>query len=175
MDEYKLRMEMEASRQLLAEFADEIGTNPDDILNAVEGQTGLIEIIAKAVDAIDETEIMVMGLAKKIAEFGERKTILKNRVNRIRALVEQAMVICEQQKITLPTATLSLRKIAPGLVILDESEIPLKYWIEQERPAPKLDKKAVLVTLKGDELHPGMEVAGAELDNGSISLTVRRK
>lgn len=72
----------------------------------------------------------------------------------------------------LPTATLTLSTRAPGLIVTDEADIPAKYWVEQPRPAPKLDKKALTADLREENAAP---IPGATLDNGSFSLTVRRK
>jgi sugar-specific transcriptional regulator TrmB len=175
MDEYKLRQQSEAAGRLMDELMGEIADDPSIAIDAIESETDLLETIEKAIDEIDAVEVLIKGLAEKIKEFGERKTILVNRVNRVRALVEQAMVICDQYKITLPTATLSLRKNPPGLVILDEAVIPAKYFAKQPRPAPKLDKAALKAALTSDDVSEAETIIGAEMDNGSVSLTIRRK
>ena len=174
-NEWKLRQQSEAAGRLMDELMGmERGAglllDPKTVLDAIEGQTDLLEAIVLAVDEIDGVEVLITGLTEKIAEFSERKSAMTKRKDRVRALIEQAMVICDLQKLPLPTATLSLRKNKPGLVVLDEAALPGQYFVEQPRPAPKLDK-----ALLKEMIEAGTTVIGAELDNGSVSLTVRRK
>ena len=169
-NEWKLRQQSEAAGRLMDELMGAGDDDPEFVVDAIEGETDLLETIAKAVDEIDGVEVLIEGLTKKISDFTERRSAMKNRVGRVRGLIEQAMVICDLQKLPLPTATLSLRKTKPGVVVLDEAAIPPEYFIEQPRPAPKLDK-----ALLKEMIEAGTTVIGAELDNGSVSLTVRRK
>jgi hypothetical protein len=83
--------------------------------------------------------------------------------------MEQAMIITEQEKFNLPTATIFLTKRKPNIVIDSEAEIPAAFWTIP-KVEPKLDKKALKEALEADE-----EIPGAHLDNGSISLSIRRK
>ena len=80
------------------------------------------------------------------------------------------MVLTEQPALRLPSATISVTRRPPGLVIADEADIPAQFWVQPDPPAPKLDKKALLAALNDNQVIPG-----AGLDNGSVSLTVRRK
>ena len=140
------------------------------LADTIEGQTNLVEAIDKALTEIDECEILVIGLKAKEAAFEARRKSVENRAERIKALIEQALVATDQPSMKLPSATLSLARRAPNAVLLNEAEIPARFWIEQERPAPKLDKKLLTEALRANETIPG-----ATLDNGTISLTVRRK
>ena len=94
----------------------------------------------------------------------------EKRVERVRALIERAMVTLDLPTLRLPTATLSVAKRKPGLVVTDESAIPTRFYVQPDPPPPKLDKRALLQALNDNEAIPG-----AALDNGSISLTVRRR
>lgn len=169
--EHLVRRQTEAAKRLIRSL-NEAGEGDDAELVAdmIEGQTGLTEAIAAALDQIDECEILVTGLKAKEAAFEARRHSIENRAERIRALIEQAMLATDQTSMRLPTATVTLRKIQPGLVIVNEADIPARFWVEQERPAPKLDKKALAEAVKAKE-----EVPGAMLDNGGFGLSVRRK
>lgn len=160
----------EVAKSLLAHLK-EIGADDDADLvsDSIEGETGLVEAIDAALAEIDECEILITGLKAKETSFEGRRKQIENRAERIRAAIEQAMLITEQFSMKLPSATLSLAKRAPALVILNEADIPADYWVEQERPAPNLDKKALAAAVLAGN------VPGASLDNGSLSLTVRRK
>lgn len=169
--ERMILIQMEAAKRLLANLKEQ-GSDDDAELVAdmIEGETNLVEAIDKAIAEIDECEILIVGLKAKEATFEARRKSVENRAERIRALIEQALVATDQQSMKLPSATLSLAKRAPNVVLLNEADIPSRFWIEQDRPAPKLDKKALAEALRSKEIIPG-----ATLDNGTISLSVRRK
>lgn len=167
--EYQLRRQTEAARSLINDLRDDGEDDADLMADTVEGETDLLEAIGEALDANDEDEAMVIGLKAKEEAFASRRAAIQKRIERRTALVERAMLETEQTTLRLPTATLTLSKRAPGLVIANEAEIPARFWVEQERPAPKLDKKALKEALATET------IPGAALDNGSVSLTVRRK
>ncbi|UYQ71009.1 siphovirus Gp157 family protein [Pelagibacterium flavum] len=166
--EYQLRRQTEAAKTLVVSLADH--DDAELIADAIEGETGLLEAIEAALSEMDECDVLSEGLKAKIETFTARKRSVDERKKRVKALIEQAMLTTEQTSLRLPSATLTIRKNAPGLVIKDESQIPSKFFIEQERPAPKLDKAALAEALKADEKIPGVT-----LDNGSVSLSVRSK
>lgn len=169
--QHTMLRQTEAAKRLIADLARE-GEADDATLVAdtIEGETGLLEAIDAALAEIDECEVMITGLRSKENDFSGRRASIEKRADRIRALIEQAMIATEQLSLRLPTATITLRKTKPGLQVTAEADIPASYWIEQERPAPKLDKKAVLAALESKK-----QVPGATLDNGSYTLSVRRK
>ncbi|MGF6253819.1 siphovirus Gp157 family protein [Ensifer sp. LBL] len=171
--EHSVRRQTEAAKALLVDLRKR-GADDDAelVADTIEGETNLIEALAKAVTELDECDVLVTGLKTKEAEFEARRKAIENRAERIRALIEQAMLATDQVSLKLPTATLSLSKRAPGLIVTDEADIPAKYWVEQPRPAPKLDKKSLTDALREKN---AAAIPGATLDNGSFSLTVRRK
>jgi hypothetical protein len=168
--ERQMHIQVEAAKKLIASLHDMDATDDAELVaDAIEGETGLIEALDAALAEIDECDILISGLDEKIKAFDARKKQQKDRAERIRALIEQALVSTDVQSLRLPSATISLSRRAPGLVITNEADIPARFWVEQERPAPKLDKKALADALKAGD------VPGASLDNGSLSLTVRRR
>jgi len=169
--EYSLQREKNAARDLLASLKrDGEAGDVELVADAIEGETNLREAISAALDEIDECDVIEAGCKAKAAEFEARAAAADKRRERIRALIEQAMVSTEQPSLRLPAATVSVTKRPAGLVIANEADIPAEFWITQEAPAPKLNKKALLAALNDNQVIPG-----AGLDNGSVSLTVRRK
>ncbi|MDX0855927.1 hypothetical protein GOL78_15040 [Sinorhizobium medicae] len=170
--DYNLHRQTEAAKSLLSSLRDQgVEDDAELVADAIEGETNLTEAIEAAIAEIDECDVLVTGLKAKEAEFETRRKAIEKRAERIRALIEQAMLATDQLSMKLPTATLSLTKRAAALIVIDEADIPAKYWVEQPRPAPKLDKKALTADLR----EARAAIPGATLDNGSFSLTVRRK
>lgn len=168
--EHAVRRQTEAAKKLIQSLFEEGDDDKELIADTIEGETGLVEAIDAALSEIDECEVIIAGLKAKEQAFEARRKTTEARAERIRALIEQAMVATDQQTLRLPTATISLSRRQPGLVITNEADIPTKFWVEQERPAPKLDKKALAEALKNNERIPG-----ASLDNGTVSISVRRR
>lgn len=169
--EHAIARNTEYAKRLLADLR--ASGNADDaelVADTIEGETGLHEAIEAALAEIDECDVIVAGLKVKEAEFAARRAAAEKRIERIRAMIEQAMLATEQTSFRLTTGTVTLTKRAAGLLVTNEADIPGEFWVEQERPAPKLDKKALLRALNDKRTIPG-----AGLDNGSFSLSVRRK
>lgn len=157
--------ELEAAKDVLAIIGED---DADLIADMIEGETGLIESIQKAMDSIDECEVFTVGLTEKINQYQRRKSAIEGRSKRLRAAIEQAMVVLDQKQIRLTTATISLREKPPSLVVSDEAEIPARFW---KAGNPTLDRKELMKALKEGE---GDEVKGATLDNGGVAMSVRR-
>lgn len=162
-----LHQETEAARilrehlSLITEVADE-----QTVRDTIEGETNLHELIAAVVSDIAEDEILIAGIVSMIETLAARKSRLEARTEARKGAVLRAMEVGELKTLVTPSATLSLRAVPRGLEIRDESEIPMDYF----KPVPwKLDKKQ----LKAD-LADGKEVPGASLDNGGITLSIRR-
>ena len=168
--EYALRRETEAARDLLSTIRNEGAADDAELIeDAIEGETNLREAIAAALDEIDEAELLILGGKAKVEQIGKRIAAEENRVERLRAAIERAIVMSEMPTpLKLPTATVSVAKRRPAVVIDNEAAIPSRFFVEQPIPAPKLDKKALAAALADGP------VMGAHLDNGSLSLTIRR-
>jgi hypothetical protein len=167
--EWLLRKEAEAAKSLLADLRADGEEDAELEADAIEGETGLLEAIGEALAANDEDEALVIGLKAKEEQFAARRAAIQERIERRTALIERAMLDTHQTRLRLPTATLTLAKRAAGVVIINEADIPARFWVAQPTPAPKLDKKALKEALATET------IPGATLDNGSVSLTVWRK
>jgi hypothetical protein len=131
----------------------------------IEGETDLLEAIAAAIDEIDQCEIIAAGCKAKEDEIAKRRHRATARADRVRALIEQAMVLAEMPTARLPTATLTVKAFPPRPVVTDESLIPSTFW---EPQPPKLDRRAL------NEAAKAGAVPGVEMTNGSVSLQIRR-
>ncbi len=142
--------------------------DPDDevlMMDMIEGETNLFEALDVILSRISVNNAMIFGIDEAEKQMSNRRDRFKKRIEADRALIEQAMMIAELDKIERPTATLSLSKRAPKAEITEEADIPAEFFKPQP---PKLDRKAVL-----DALREGREVRGAYLSNAAPSLTIR--
>lgn len=166
-EEHKLHRQMNAAAALKHSLKETLGDDDETMRDMIEGETSLHEMIERVVMSMDEDGMLVTGLASRIEELTQRKKRIEDRIGSKRAMVEQAMLIGEIDKLERPSFTLSLRKVPPKAEITDESLIPSNYW---EAQPPKLDKKALLSALKDKQ-----DIPGATLGNGGIALQIRTK
>jgi Siphovirus Gp157 len=135
--------------------------------DTLEGLTDLHEAVGEIVRSALVDEAMVAGLKGRMGELKDRLVRFEHRAWQKRDLARGVMAECGIKKVSAPDFTLSLRPANPGVIVTDETTIPQNYWVPQ--PA-KLDRRAILDNLKRGEI-----VAGAELSNPQLSLTVRTR
>lgn len=157
-----LSLEARAAADLLRDLATDDAELAHDM---VEGETGLLEAIGAALAEIDQCEIIAAGCKAKADEIGKRRARAEGRAERVRAMIERALLVAEIPTVTLPTATISVKRLPPRLIVDDESVIPAEFWIAQP---PKLDKTALNAAAKD------REIPGTATTNGSVSLQIRR-
>lgn len=132
----------------------------------IEGETNVPEMIDAVLASIDTDTILLSGIDKIVDEYATRKKRIKERVEAKRGLIELAMIRTEIDKLETPRATVSLRRVPRHIDSIDEAEIPSEYFAPQP---PKLDKGKLLA-----DLRDGKDVPGAKLDNGGVTLSLRR-
>lgn len=158
-----LRREADAARGLIAALGEMDDATRHD---TIEGETGLHEAIDAALAEIDECGAIEAGCGHVVETYQKRAANAKNRAQRIRGLIEQAMLIAEVSTIKRPTGTLTVKAIPPKAKPVDDALIPVRFWIPQP---PKLDLKAISDAFKAGETIPGVST-----DNGGTSLQIRR-
>ena len=158
----KIHRETDAVRSLLGE----IGSDDAELVHdMIEGQTGLFEALEYALDEIRHCGAMEAGIAASIEQLNKRKSRFKRRQERLRGVIEQAMVISEIESHTFPCETVTVAKVKPAPIIEDESLIPSEFWKSQP---PKLDKVALNSAAKD------RTITGVTMSNGTTSLRIRR-
>ena len=123
--------------------------------------------LALAEEAV-ERELQAEAIDQRVKELAERKARILRSAETLRDIVLQCMEIRGEKTIPSPTLTLSASQIKPGIVVIDESAIPSRFFTPQP---PKLDKAA----LKEAVLMDGEVFDGVTIGNGKSALTIRRK
>lgn len=158
-----LAREAAAARDLIAQLCDD----PELVHDMVEGETGLLEAIDRALDEIDECGLIVAGCRAKEEEFAARRANAERREERLRGLIEQALVVADLPTVKRPSGTLTVRHVPPKPVIVDEALIPAEFWKQAD---PRLDRAAIARAVKD-----GANIPGVAPSNGTTSLIIRRK
>lgn len=132
----------------------------------LEGETSLSEFASQLVREIGEIDAMAEGLATYRAELGNRIMRFEMRVDMRRELLLKLMELGHVSKLTLPEATVSVRakpRAIQGEPIVEE--LPDDLVVLKRSP----DRKAIKAALEA-----GRAVPGCALDNGGVSLSIRR-
>jgi hypothetical protein len=152
----------------LRESLRQLGADDDGlVLDSIEGETSLLEAIDKLLLKIAEDAGLAKGATEAAATLAARAQRFEKRAEATRAVIEQALMIAELDKLERPTATLSLVRRPAKVEVTEEADIPAEFWKAGD---PKLDRKAVLAALKD-----GRAVPGACLSNSAPSLTIRNQ
>lgn len=162
----KMQIEIEAAKILREQIETVCGNDPDFFRDAIEGETNVRELIAKLVAEEGEDKSLIDGLDAFTDGLSARKDRIKSRIETRRAMIASALEIAELESLETPTGTVSVSKVAPKVIVQDESEIPTKFW---KSGKPTLDKAAVKDALKSGEIIPG-----ATLSNGAKTIIIRR-
>jgi hypothetical protein len=131
----------------------------------LESETDLDGMLTSIVRRIEDTKALVIGTKDRFDELKSRKDRFENRVEALRSLAFKLMEAANVSKLELPEATLSLRNVAPAVVIVDEEKLP-DIACKFERKPDKAKIKELLST--------GM-VAGAAMSNGGKTVSIRVK
>ena len=122
-----------------------------------------------AVAIIKLTENMTAdtsAIDAEIKRLQERKKVIENRKQSLRAYLLHNMQASKITKIECPLFTASLRSGVESVDIIDQSQIPDEFVNVEVVTSP--DKKAIKAALSA-----GKEVPGAALKRGATTITIK--
>lgn len=163
---HTLQQEANAARALRDALAAMPGMDDETVRDTIEGETSLHEAIAAVLSDITDDEIMCVSIDKIMSDLHGRRARLEGRVEARKGAVQKAMEIGEIKILPTPYGTISLRNVPRAVSVTDENLIPFDYFVTQPS---KLDRKRLKEDLKS-----GKEIPGCTLDNGGLTLSIRR-
>ncbi|MES2295235.1 MAG: siphovirus Gp157 family protein [Pseudomonadota bacterium] len=156
------RLQVEA---IAAHLRDQLDDDERAYLDTLEGETDLFEWVRRLLGKIEEDEGNVAALKEQIGDRNTRKGRAEQRIETTREALKALLDCARLDKLALPEATLSIRDVAPKAVVTDEAAVPDEYC----RIVRKPDMAAIKAGLDTGPID------GVSLDNGGVSLTIRRK
>lgn len=151
---------------VVAMLHDELADDERAWLDMLEGETDLYEWVRRLLDRIEDDEGIVAALAEQQADRQVRKLRAQDRVASHRLAIQALLEAAKLDKLALPEATISIRDVPPKPIVSDEAAVPDELCRFKRAP----DMAAIKA-----ELEAGRAVSGVSLDNGGVSLTIRRK
>jgi hypothetical protein len=165
MTELKLYEIAGQYRQLAEKLADG-DFDPTTIADTIEasGLTDALQEKAQGVEMVARAAEMYLPAID--AEI-ERLKALKARRQRIaeglREYVRMNMETAGIERIECPLFRITLKKNPPAVEVLDDSEVPLRFWVtpKPKPPERRIDKAAVKDAIKAGEDVPGCRLVQA--------------
>jgi len=160
LDATRVTLEIE---RLLTEYPE---LAEDEALRAdmIEGSTDAFAVLSDIAKTMAEAKAMSAAISDNIEALSERASRYDRRARAMRTLAQRIMEAANIRKAELPEATLSIRAVAPSLIITDEASLPDWAWRVKREP----DKATIKDRVKAGEFVPG-----AEMSNGGSTLSVR--
>lgn len=144
----------------------ELADDAELALDTYEGETDLYRVLSRIVRQRQEKLAMLDGLKAYIGDLSERKARSERSADALKALAQDLMDAADQDKITLPEATLFTTQPRESVNVTDVEALPQGFF-DTRRIADKTALKAALMA--------GETIPGAELQLGLAGLTIRVK
>ena len=142
--------------------------DPAAVSDALEISENLKEDLLQLAEEIAEYENQAEAIGMYIKDAQERKSRCESTAKTLRNVILQAMVMNDMDSLPGDAATLSVTRRSPSITVVDEVLVPARFF----KPQPAtVDLQAI----KKEYEDTGELFAGCDLDNGSISLMIRRK
>lgn len=158
---------LQLTLQQVAAVREAVGEGDPELLHdCIEGQTDLFEVMDWLIGKLADEECLEAAISDRVKTLGERKSACVARQERIRSALQVCLDASGQKSLRRPEATLTIANRKPGIAHIDEAMLPEQFWKVEKR----VNRSAI-----GEALRDGGQVPGVTLDNGGVSLTVRRK
>lgn len=158
---HDLTMQQVAAVRLM--LADQFEEDERGWIDCLEGETDLFELSRRILDRIEADEGAKAELAEQMDSRKVRRDRCDKRIKAQREALAALMECAGLDKLTLPEATVSLRKNPPKPIVINEAVLPDEFCTFTRKPNLAAVREAI-------PMPPGVA-----LDNGGTSITVRRK
>lgn len=129
-------------------------TSEFDLADTMESIEEAIELKAEnTAKVIKQLEANAEMLANEAKRLSERKSAIDSNARNLKRYLQEQLEKCGKTKVKGDIFTVAIQNNPQSVDVLDETKIPLEFFIEQ---APKLDKKTLLQHLKNEEKIPGV-------------------
>jgi len=136
------------------------------LADSLEGETDLHRVLEKLLGERREAETMASAIKEREGDMQERRKRFERKSAGVKKIILQLMEAAQQEKITLPEATLSITRPRVSVDVTDIDALPQGFFKTERKPLTAEIKTA---------LESGNAIPGAQLVMGDVGLTVRVK
>jgi len=156
--------------QIVTQIRALVAANPelleDEVLavDTLEGQTDALDLVDEILCKITITKALANGLKDYVEELSNRLVRYQGRQDALRTLLLRILQESGLKRLERPSATLSLAKGPPKVMITDENLLAFEFLRIRQEPNKMKIKEALLA---------GDTVPGAQFSNSETTLTIR--
>jgi hypothetical protein len=176
----------------VSHLKDICGEDDEQLLaDMIEGEVDLEGYVDTVSKMIADDEATCEALAVRAKQMTTRKARISKRAERLRTLLATVLDDSGTKTITTPEATVTVTRLKPGIIIEEEADIPVEWWKRQDPTLNKPglrkhlnDRREALESISDEAVDKESlraeidkefpEVPGVSLDNGELSLKIRR-
>lgn len=158
----------------LVKYLQEAHEDDEDLVSdMIEGETEFKEAIGRALEQVNDAEMMVDAITHRIDDLKARKDRFADRAQFLRHLITMALVHANGDRplpfsLPLPEGTVTARDGGQKLTVDDEAAVASEFW----KPGkPTLDRAALRELWRDTGLPP----AGCSVIDAAPTLTIRKK
>ena len=155
-----VRREIEALKASIPELEDD----PEFLADIVEGETGLHPLMTRLVAKDRDARSFAEAIKGQIDAMKARRARFQRQSEVIRTLMQRLLEVAGGREIKLPEATISINRVAPSVIVQDETAIPDDYATFKR----SIDKGSIKAALQD-----GARIPGASLSNGGSTIVIR--
>lgn len=146
-----------------------VGDDDQAYHDMLSGETDLFEIVRRLLNWIEVDEGVTAALVAQIGDRNFRKERAQHRIEGYREAIMALLQAARLDKLKLPEATISLRKVDAKLAVTDPDAVPDEYT---NTPKPKPSMTAINEAFSpDDETLPNW----LRVEPESSSISIRRK
>lgn len=150
----------------LKEQYPELAEDAELLADTIAGETEFEPVIERVTDEFLDAVAMKEAIASRMSALRERGDRYDRKADAMKGLALGMMEAANVPKVSLPAATLSIRKGGTSVVIDDAAELPQGFVRYEPTPLNAEIKAA---------LQAGDAIPGARLQTGADSLAIRTK
>lgn len=142
-----------------------VDLDPNEWLDAIEGETDFQEAIGEVARLIFEIEGQIAGVKAMEETLKKRRSRLEKSEETLRGVILSAMDKADVPSIKRDFVTVTAKPKPREVDEVDEAAVPSRFFVPQP---PRLDKAFLRSALRSGEVVPG-----AKLDNGGLTLALK--
>jgi hypothetical protein len=147
----------------LAERLSELDLDAETVADTIEasGLTDALQEKAQGVELVARAaEMHCPAIDAEIERLQRLKAHRQKIAQGLRDYLKKNMEDAGIDRIECPLFRLSIKKNPPAVEVLDEKQVPAKFWTTPapKPPEPRIDKKAIATAIKASEDVPGVRL-----------------
>jgi hypothetical protein len=152
----------------LAEYLADLDLDEATIIDTLDGEAGELEAKCTATAMVCRNlEVTAAAIRQAECDMATRRKAIENRAERLRAYLLASMLHAGIKRVEHPMLALAVKGKAAAVQIIDERQVPARFFDIPPAPPPRVSKARIAAAIKSGE-----EVPGAKLGDDTHRLEI---